>query len=235
MSHNIRTSNDQKYFSGDSVYFKRLNERKWRGPGKVLGQDGQQILVKYGGNYVRVHPCRVSLARNTHVASSSPNNQAANQLAVNNHIPQHVPDVTYENITADDDNNNNIDTNANSNENITDDVSNDSADDDNNNNIDTNANGNENINNDNLDNNVEDNIDSDNNDINENNNSEENSENHIDSNTVTDIIDDQNNGNNNNQTVVNHIDNNSSNNNGIVAREVPGSFRMLLKRLQKMT
>ena len=32
---------DQKYFTGDSVYFKRVNDRKWSGPGKVLGQDCQ--------------------------------------------------------------------------------------------------------------------------------------------------------------------------------------------------
>ena len=33
-------------------------------PGKVLGQDGQQVLVKCGSNYVRVHPCRLALERN---------------------------------------------------------------------------------------------------------------------------------------------------------------------------
>ena len=27
----------------------------------MLGQDGQQVLVKHGGVYVRVHPCRLSL------------------------------------------------------------------------------------------------------------------------------------------------------------------------------
>ena len=30
----------------------------------MLGQDGQQALVKYGSNYVRVHPCRLALERN---------------------------------------------------------------------------------------------------------------------------------------------------------------------------
>lgn len=38
---------------GDSVYFKRANYKKWRGPGKVLGDDGQQELVKYSSNYVK--------------------------------------------------------------------------------------------------------------------------------------------------------------------------------------
>ena len=30
----------------------------------MSGQDGQQVLVKYGSNYVRVHPCRLALERN---------------------------------------------------------------------------------------------------------------------------------------------------------------------------
>lgn len=32
---------NQKYFTGDSVYFKRVNDWKWGGPRKVLGQDFQ--------------------------------------------------------------------------------------------------------------------------------------------------------------------------------------------------
>lgn len=35
-----------------------------RGPGKVLGQGEQQVLVKYGNSYVRVHPCRLALEHN---------------------------------------------------------------------------------------------------------------------------------------------------------------------------
>ena len=33
--------------------------KKLKGPGKVIGQDGQQALIKHGGMYVRVHPCRI--------------------------------------------------------------------------------------------------------------------------------------------------------------------------------
>ena len=61
LNHNIRTSGDIKYLSGDNVFFKRANESHWRGPGKVLGQDGQQVLAKYGSRYIRVHPCRITL------------------------------------------------------------------------------------------------------------------------------------------------------------------------------
>ena len=34
--------------------------------GKVLDQDGQQVLVKYGNNCIRVYPYRQSLSRNAY-------------------------------------------------------------------------------------------------------------------------------------------------------------------------
>ena len=40
ISHNIRTSGDVKYLTGDSVYFKRLDSNSWHGPAKVPGEDG---------------------------------------------------------------------------------------------------------------------------------------------------------------------------------------------------
>ena len=70
LNHNTRTHNDVKYYNGDSVYFKRAKEKKWRGPAKVLGQDGQQVLLKYGSYYTRSHPCRLKLS-DRNVASSS--------------------------------------------------------------------------------------------------------------------------------------------------------------------
>ena len=61
LSHNIRTYSNTRFLTGDSVYFKRAQEKRWPGPGKVLGQDGQQVLAKDGTSYVRVHPCRMTL------------------------------------------------------------------------------------------------------------------------------------------------------------------------------
>ncbi len=69
LNHNVRTYNDVKYHNGDTVYFKRAKEKKWRGPAKVLGQDGQQVLLKYGGYYTRSHPCRLTLSER-HSSSS---------------------------------------------------------------------------------------------------------------------------------------------------------------------
>ena len=74
LNNNIRTSRDTKHISGDSVYFKRANDKQWKGPRKVLGQDRQQALVKYGSYYVRVHSCRLSLTWSTNIKNNNTNN-----------------------------------------------------------------------------------------------------------------------------------------------------------------
>ena len=61
LAHDIRTSGDIKYITVDHVYFKRADSREWHGPVTVLGQDGQQVLIKKGSSYVRVHLCQLEL------------------------------------------------------------------------------------------------------------------------------------------------------------------------------
>ena len=39
LAHNIRTSGDIKYITGDHVYFKHADSREWHGPATVLFQD----------------------------------------------------------------------------------------------------------------------------------------------------------------------------------------------------
>ena len=56
---NVSKAVDRKYVTGDKVYIKRRDNDRWSGPGTVLGQDYQQILVRIGGLYYRVHPCRI--------------------------------------------------------------------------------------------------------------------------------------------------------------------------------
>ena len=60
---NTRTYSDQVVVNGDKVFYKRKDSKRWKGPAFVLGRDGQQVLLKHGGYYIRVHPCRVRLAR----------------------------------------------------------------------------------------------------------------------------------------------------------------------------
>lgn len=52
----------QKFCIGDVVYYKRLGSKEWKGPGKVIAQDGDQVLVKSGArSLVKVHPCKLVL------------------------------------------------------------------------------------------------------------------------------------------------------------------------------
>ena len=56
-----RTSTSLIFENGASVYYKRDGMPAWKGPGTVIGREGQTVLVKHGGTYVRVHPCRLKL------------------------------------------------------------------------------------------------------------------------------------------------------------------------------
>ena len=56
LRHKIRSCNDSFFENGDKVYYKRNNNPKWKGPGCIIGQEGKSVLVKHGGEYVRVHP-----------------------------------------------------------------------------------------------------------------------------------------------------------------------------------
>ena len=71
LRHNIRTSNDNIFVTGVSVYYKRASARRRRRPAKVLAKDGQQVLVKHSSTYFRCHPYRLSLEQsNQHQQSS---------------------------------------------------------------------------------------------------------------------------------------------------------------------
>ena len=59
LNRKTRSYSDQVFCSGDLVYFKRLGSDIWNGPATVLGRDGQIYLLKNGGFYARVHPCRM--------------------------------------------------------------------------------------------------------------------------------------------------------------------------------
>ena len=61
LRHQVRPSSNVKFFIGDDVYYKRLKSKTWRGPATVIGQDGQEVLVKHGSYMYRVHPCKLKL------------------------------------------------------------------------------------------------------------------------------------------------------------------------------
>ena len=62
LCHQTRTSGDTKYLTSDMVFYKRNdNNREWRGPGSVIGHDGQQVQVKHGSPYICFLLCRLTL------------------------------------------------------------------------------------------------------------------------------------------------------------------------------
>lgn len=44
---------------GDKVYYKRMDCPEWKGPGIVIGQDGEVVFVRHGGTCIRVHHLRL--------------------------------------------------------------------------------------------------------------------------------------------------------------------------------
>ena len=52
-----KESSDNTTEIRDIVYYKRKDSDKWKDPGKVIGKEDKQILVKRGGYYIRVHSC----------------------------------------------------------------------------------------------------------------------------------------------------------------------------------
>ena len=97
---------------GDLVYYKGDNQKKWKGPGKVLGQDGKVILVCHGSTYIRVHPCRPSKMEQSteHCKQSIPNDKCDGER----HIIQKDKDqVTSSNINKDNDDDSKIQSDSN--------------------------------------------------------------------------------------------------------------------------
>ena len=58
LKHKVR-ANAAKFSTGDKVFYKRDGNNKWKGPGKVIGQDGKVVFVRHGNIYVRVSTSRL--------------------------------------------------------------------------------------------------------------------------------------------------------------------------------
>ena len=61
LRHNIRTYADTRYSNGDKVWYLRNGFNGWKGPAVVLGQDGQFVAIRHGGEIYRCHPCQLRL------------------------------------------------------------------------------------------------------------------------------------------------------------------------------
>ena len=59
LKHKVRNHSETTYEKGDRAFYKRKDTKGWRGPGKVLGQDGNFVLIRHGSFYHRCHPCHL--------------------------------------------------------------------------------------------------------------------------------------------------------------------------------
>ena len=99
LAHNIRTTSEAKYITGDKVLYKRHNSNQWRGPGTVIGQVSQEVFIKHGNFYISVRTCRMQLikpALRTTDSSSSQTNEPDQTENPNSHDIH--PSATAQNV-----------------------------------------------------------------------------------------------------------------------------------------
>ena len=58
LRHKVRVV-EESFELGDKIFYKRNYDNRWRGPAKVIGQDGKIVYVKHGDQLVRVSTCKI--------------------------------------------------------------------------------------------------------------------------------------------------------------------------------
>ena len=89
-----RTHANVKYFNGDEVFYKRDDSSRWKGPGRVIGQDGTKVLIKIPTGLISVHTCRTVLTSDTEQNRLKHSHEHVNHP----HAPN-VSNATTENTT----------------------------------------------------------------------------------------------------------------------------------------
>ena len=75
---NTRIYNDLSFNTGDRAHHKQENNRKWGGPGTVIGQGHKQVFVRHSSELVRVHSSRLIHVDNANFEKSLSSNESIN-------------------------------------------------------------------------------------------------------------------------------------------------------------
>ena len=85
------------FVTGGSVFQKRESSNKWTGRGKVIGQDGKTIFVRYGSVYVRVPNCPIpKVGEEFNNKTSDQINDQINKISSKKSIPIDSEAITDE-------------------------------------------------------------------------------------------------------------------------------------------
>lgn len=74
----IREHNIEDIEIGEKVYYKRNMDKEWRGPAKIIGQDGKTIIVKHGGTLraiSKIHSTRIKKIKEDEMIDEAENRQ----------------------------------------------------------------------------------------------------------------------------------------------------------------
>ena len=82
----VRVYSDEEYLSGEKVYYRRQNTKGWKGPGVVLGSEGNFVLIRHGGAFYRVHPCQLMKVTKTVYGEKSKSNTSNCEQSKSNNI-----------------------------------------------------------------------------------------------------------------------------------------------------
>ena len=58
LHHKVRVA-EESFQLGDKIFYKRNYDNRWRGPAKIIGQDGKIVYVRHGDQLVGVSTCRL--------------------------------------------------------------------------------------------------------------------------------------------------------------------------------
>ena len=59
LNRKTRNINPMEYEVGEEVFYKREQEGRWRGPGRIIGKDGKIIIIRHQANVISVPSCMI--------------------------------------------------------------------------------------------------------------------------------------------------------------------------------
>ena len=76
------------FHPGETVFYKRDESAKWKGPAIVLGQDNVVVFVRHGARYLKIHTCRLQHANPSNNGTAEENTVPSTVEHTDAELPQ---------------------------------------------------------------------------------------------------------------------------------------------------